>query len=81
MAKYMPIYMPNCGAKLSLQLGFIHLRIHFQYIFFQYMPSHPVSRGAKLGKIQGGCRFDKGGVTKNIEFLRDKNINFLEFLH
>ena len=20
-------------------------------------------RGAKLGKIQGGCRFDKGGVT------------------
>ena len=38
-------------------------------------------RGAKLGKIQGGCRFDKGGrgggVTK---FLRDKNINFFEFL-
>ena len=22
------------------------------------------TRGAKLGKIQGGCRFDKGGVTK-----------------
>ena len=37
-------------------------------------------RRAKLGKIQGGCRFDKGGVTKNFEFLRDKNINFLEVL-
>ena len=37
-------------------------------------------RGAKLGKIQGGCRFDKAGVTKYLKFLRDKNINFLEFL-
>ena len=38
-------------------------------------------RRAKLGKIQGGgCRFDKWGVTKNFEFLRDKNINFLEVL-
>ena len=37
-------------------------------------------RSAKLGKIQGGCRFDKGGVTKNFEFLCDKNINFLEVL-
>ena len=31
-------------------------------------------------KFSGGCRFDKGGVTKNFEFLRDKNINFLEVL-
>ena len=39
-----------------------------------------IYRGAKLGKIQGGCRFDKGGGYKKIEFLRDKNINFLEVL-
>ena len=40
------------------------------------------SRQATLGKIQGGCcRFDKGGFPKKFEFLRDKNINFLEVLH
>ena len=40
-----------------------------------------MARRAKLGKIQeGGCRLDKGGVTKNFEFLCDKNINFLEVL-
>ena len=33
-----------------------------------------------LAKFRGGCRFDKGGVTKFFKFLRDKNINFLEFL-
>ena len=31
-------------------------------------------------KFRGGCRFGKGGVTKIFEFLRDKNMNFLEFL-
>ena len=31
-------------------------------------------------KFRGGCRFDKGGVTNFFKFLRDKNINFLEFL-
>ena len=31
-------------------------------------------------KFRGGCRFGKGGVTKKFEFLRDKNINFLEVL-
>ena len=43
---------------------------------------HPLySSGApNSAKFRGGCRFDKGGVTKNFEFLRDKNINFLEFL-
>ena len=45
--------------------------------------SGTAGRRAKLGKIQGGgggCRLDKGGgwVTKNVVFLRDKNINFLE---
>ena len=39
-------------------------------------------RGAKLGEIQGGVAdlTKGGGVTKNFEFLRDKNINFLEIL-
>ena len=29
---------------------------------------------------RGGCRFDKGGLTKKFEFLRDKNVNLLEIL-
>ena len=41
-----------------------------------------VTRRAKLGKIQGGggCRFNKGRVTKKLEFLRNKNMNILEVL-
>ena len=31
-------------------------------------------------KFRGGCRFDKGGVTKNLKFLRDKKIETLDFL-
>ena len=31
-------------------------------------------------KFRGGCRFDKEGVTNFLKFLRNKNINFLEFL-
>ena len=42
---------------------------------------HWIYSGApNLAKFRGGCRFDKGGVTKKFEFLRDKNINFLEVL-
>ena len=31
-------------------------------------------------KFRGGCRSEKGGVTNVLNFLRDKNIKFLEFL-
>ena len=40
-----------------------------------------VSRGAKLGKFQGGVAdLTKGELQKNFGFLRNKNINFLEVL-
>ena len=41
-----------------------------------------ITRHAKLGKIQGGLQIWQrgGGGYKNFEFLRDKNINFLEVL-
>ena len=58
--------------KLFFKIVFEEAPVHIAYI--------AAIRGAKLGKIQGGCRFDKGGVTKYLKFLRDKNINFLEFL-
>ena len=38
------------------------------------------SEAPNSAKFRGGCRFDKGGVTNFLKFLRDKNINFLEFL-
>ena len=33
-------------------------------------------RGAKLGKIQGGCRFDKGGLQNFKKFLAIKISTF-----
>ena len=48
------------------------------------IPCHTMQtvKGAKLGKIQGGGVADltKGGGRNNFEFLRDKNIKFLEVL-
>ena len=46
-----------------------------------YKDKKLTSSGApNSAKFRGGCRFDKGGVTNFLKFLRDKNINFLEFL-
>ena len=33
-------------------------------VLFDHALGEAIIRGAKLGKIQGGCRFDKWGVTK-----------------
>ena len=54
------------------------------YIFGEYKVQDselaPLQARQTRQNSGGGCRFDKRGVTKNFEFLCDKNINFLEVL-
>ena len=50
----------------------------FKYLMLDEICDTTLPGAPNSAKFKGGWRFDKGGVTKSYDFLRDKNINFLE---